>query len=102
MDAPYGELKVTNEDRAAASRYAAVIEWSAPDGVYVVTVPDIPNLHTHGTTREAAAAADEGTALWIAGAREIAIPVPLPRFSALAPADSARSRFSDAESLGGD
>src|SRR5215207_9303932 len=53
MDRAYGELEVTDEDRAAASRYAAVIEWSDTDGVYVVTVPDIPNLHTHGATREA-------------------------------------------------
>jgi predicted RNase H-like HicB family nuclease len=88
MDRAYGELEVTDEDRAAASRYAAVIEWSDTDGVYVVTVPDIPNLHTHGATREAAAtAADEVVALWIAGARETAIPVPPPRFSALLPPD---------------
>ena len=88
MDRPYAELEVTDEDCAAASKYAAVIEWSDLDGVYVVSVPDIPNLHTHGSTREAAAtAADEVVALWIAGARETGIPVPSPRFSALPPAD---------------
>lgn len=88
MDRPYAELEATDEDRAAASRYAAVIEWSDADEVYVATVPDIPNLHTHGSTREAAAtAADEVTALWIAGARETHVPVPSPRFSALPPAD---------------
>ncbi|MDF3041358.1 MAG: hypothetical protein K0Q71_4064 [Thermomicrobiales bacterium] len=87
MDRSSAELDVTDEDRAAASRYAAVIEWADVDGIYVATVPDIPNLHTHGATREAAAtAADEVTALWIAGARETEIPVPPPRFSAL-PAD---------------
>jgi DNA-binding transcriptional regulator YiaG len=87
VDRPYAELEVTDEDRAAASRYAAVIEWSDADEIYVATVPDIPNLHSHGSTREAAAtAADEVAALWIAGARETAIPVPPPRFSAL-PAD---------------
>jgi predicted RNase H-like HicB family nuclease len=81
-------LEVTDEDRATASRYAAVIEWSDTDGIYVATVPDIPNLHTHGATREAAAtAADEVIALWIAGARETTIPVPPPRFSALLPSD---------------
>ena len=86
MDRSSAELDVTDEDRAAASWYAAVIEWADVDGIYVATVPDIPNLHTHGATREAAAtAADEVTALWIAGARETEIPVP-PRFSAL-PAD---------------
>lgn len=88
MDRPYGELEVTAEDRAAASRYAAVIEWSEIDKVYVATVPDIPNLNTHGATREAAAtAADEVIALWIAGARETAVLVPPPHFSALPPSD---------------
>jgi predicted RNase H-like HicB family nuclease len=73
--------KSTDEDRAAASRYAAVIEWSDADGICVATVPDIPNLHTHGATREVAAtAADDLTALWIAGARETEIPVPSPRY----------------------
>jgi predicted RNase H-like HicB family nuclease len=87
MDRPYAELEVTDEDRTAAGRYAAVIEWSDADDIYVATVPDIPNLHTHGATREAAVtAADEVTALWIAGARETEIAVPPPRFSAL-PAD---------------
>jgi len=88
VDRRDGELDVTDEDRAVASRYAAVIEWSDLDGIYVATVPDIPNLHTHGATREAAAtAADEVAALWIAGARETELPVPPPRFSALPPAD---------------
>jgi predicted RNase H-like HicB family nuclease len=88
LDRPSGELEVTDADRAAASRYAAVIEWSDLDGVYVVTVPDIPNLHTHGTTREAAATAvDEVIALWIAGAHETDLPVPPPRFRALPPAE---------------
>lgn len=88
MDRPHAELDVSDEDRTAASRYAAVIEWSDIDGIYVATVPDIPNLHTHGASREAAATAvDEVTALWIAGARETEIPLPPPRFSALPPAD---------------
>lgn len=91
MDRPYATLEVTAEDRLAASRYAAVIEWSALDGVYVTTMPDIPNLHTHGATREAAAtAADEVTALWLAGARETDVSVPPPRFSALPPAERPR------------
>ena len=88
MDRLAAKLEVTDEDRTAASRYAAVIEWSQVDDVYVVTVPDIPNLHTHGATREAAAtAADEVVALWIAGARETTVPVPPPRFSALPSAE---------------
>ena len=102
MERPYAEIEVSDEDRAVAIRYAAVIEWSEIDGVYVATVPDIPNLHTHGATREAAAtAADAVTALWIAGARETHVSVPPPRYGALAAEESERGRLSDAESLGG-
>lgn len=83
MDRPYAGLKVADEDRAAARRYAAAIEWSAGDDVSVATVSDIPNPHAHGATREAAVrAAGEVTALWIAGAREPGISVPQPRFPA--------------------
>ncbi len=93
MDGPYAELVATDEDRAAARRYAAVIEWTETDGVCVATAPDFPNLRTRGATREAAATAtDEATALRIAGARETSIPAPPPRFSALPPPGFAAAR----------
>jgi DNA-binding transcriptional regulator YiaG len=78
------QIDVTEHDVAAACRYAMVIEWSEEDAVFVVSVPDLPGLHTHGATREEAAVmGDEVIALWIAGARATGRPVPSPRFSAL-------------------
>ena len=77
-------IDVTEADDAAALRYALVIEWSTEDQAFVVSVPDIPRLHTHGATREEAAAmGNEAVALWLAGARETGIRIPPPSFSAL-------------------
>lgn len=93
MDRTHGELAVTDADHLAARRYAVVIEWSDEDGIFIASVPDFPNVHTHGVTREAAVkAVDEVTALWIAGARETGDAVPSPRFSALPPADCDAAR----------
>ncbi|MFN8592317.1 MAG: type II toxin-antitoxin system HicB family antitoxin [Thermomicrobiales bacterium] len=81
MNFPLDELEVTAADQIAASRYAVVVARSDQDGVFIASAPDIPNLHTHGLTREATAkAADEVIALWIAGAREMGDVVPSPRF----------------------
>ena len=77
-------LDITEEDCKAALGYAMVIEWSPPDDAFVVSVPDLPNLHTHGSTREdAATMGTEASALWIAGARNTGVPVPPPTFSVL-------------------
>ena len=77
-------IDVTEADAATALRYALVIEWSAEDEAFVVSVPDIPRLHTHGPTREEAATmGNEAVALWLAGARETGIRTPPPSFSAL-------------------
>ncbi len=77
-------IEVREEDARAALRFAQIIEWSPEDDAFVVSVPDIPDLHTHGATREEAAAmGNEAIALWIAGARETGIPTPTPMFSAL-------------------
>ena len=63
-------LNVTEADTAAAMRYAIVVEWSPEDDVYVVSVPDFPEIHTHGATREEAVAmANEAIALALAAAR---------------------------------
>jgi DNA-binding transcriptional regulator YiaG len=84
MDDGIEWIDVTEADSAAARRYALVIEWSGEDDAFVVSVPDIPRLYTHGATREeAATAGNEVIALWIAGARETGVAVPPPEFSAL-------------------
>jgi predicted RNase H-like HicB family nuclease len=72
-------IDVTEADTATALRYALVIEWSAEDDAFVVSVPDIPRLHIHGATREEAAAMGiEAIALWLAGARATGIRIPPP------------------------
>lgn len=77
-------IDVDEDDVNAALRYAVVIEWSPEDEAFVVSVPDIPDLHTHGATREEAAAmGDDAIALWIAGARATGVAAPPPAFSAL-------------------
>lgn len=84
MEHPVQWLDITQDDIEAAHQYAVIIEWSAEDDAYVVSVPDFPGLHTHGATREEAATmANEVIALNIAGARADGSRAPTPRFSAL-------------------
>ena len=44
----------TNDSKALLGRYSIIIEWSDEDDAYVVTLPEFPHCHTHGTTREEA------------------------------------------------
>ncbi len=77
-------LDVTQDYVDAALRYALVSEWSDEDDAFVVSVPDFPGLHTHGSTREEAATmGTEAIALNIAGMREGGNAPPAPRFSIL-------------------
>jgi len=76
-------IDVLDEDEAAARLYAQIIEWSANDDAFIVSVPDIPGLRTHGSTPEdAAAMGNEAITLWLAGARATGIVPPNPNFSA--------------------
>lgn len=84
MEYPVQWLDITDDDLKAALQYAVIIEWSAEDDAFVVSVPDFPGLHTHGATREEAATmANEAIALNIAGARADGSTIPTPQFSAL-------------------
>ena len=77
-------LDITAEDAAAALRYAIVIEWSTADDAFVVSVPDFPEIHTHGATREEAATmANDVISLTLAAARQSGRAVSPPTFSAL-------------------
>jgi DNA-binding transcriptional regulator YiaG len=77
------ERELMTEELAEARQYAIVIEWSPEDDAFVVSVPDIPGIHTHGTTRaEAATAGDEVLALWLSARRRSGKPIPTARFSA--------------------
>src|SRR3954467_13969762 len=84
MDDTVDRGDLTPEELATARRYAIVIEWSPEDDAFVVSVPDIPDLHTHGATREEAATmGDEAIAVWLAADQKLGIEAPTPRFSAL-------------------
>jgi len=77
-------LDVTEADTTAALRYAVVIERSAEDDAFVVSVPDFPEIHTHGATREEAATmANEVIALTLAAARQSGRTIPPPTVSVL-------------------
>jgi predicted RNase H-like HicB family nuclease len=75
---------LTADDLAATRRYAMVIEWSEEDQAFVVTMPDIRGLRTHGATRdEAARMGEEATATWLASDAHWGVESPTPRFTAL-------------------
>ena len=62
------------------TRYSMVIEWSDEDGMYVVTVPELPGCQTHGATHaEAVEMGEEAIQGWIEAARARGRPVPPPR-----------------------
>lgn len=83
MDSNVEYVEVLDEDEAAARHYAQIIEWSLDDDAFIVSVPDIPGLRTHGRTpEEAASMGNEAIALWLAGARASGLVPPSPRFSA--------------------
>lgn len=69
----------TDDELEEARRYSLLIQWSDEDRAYVVSVPELPGCHTHGTTHEAAIRmGEEAIALWLAGLRASGLPVPAP------------------------
>lgn len=74
---------ISAEELAAARAYAVVIEWSEEDGLFIVTVPDIRGLRTHGATREEAAAmGEEAITVWLSADKGMGQASPEPRFTA--------------------
>jgi predicted RNase H-like HicB family nuclease len=77
------EREMTAAELKEAQQYALVIEWSPEDDAFVVSIPDIPGIHTHGATRaEAATAGDEVLALWLSSRRRAGRPIPPATFNA--------------------
>ena len=74
------------DELAAIRRYSLTIEWSDEDGLYVVTVPELPGCMTHGVTHEAAVRqGEDAIATWLATARRFGDPIPPPRVFVAAP-----------------
>ncbi len=60
--------------------YSMIIQWSIPDNAYLIEVPELPGLITHGNTyEEALRNAQEVIELWIDANEEWGVPVPGPR-----------------------
>ncbi len=73
------------DELAAIRRYSLTIEWSDEDGLYVVTVPELPGCMTHGVTHEAAVRqGEDAIATWLATARRFGDPIPPPHVFAAA------------------
>ena len=51
-------------------RYSMIIEWSAEDGAFIVTVPELPGCRTHGATyAEAVRQGQDALESWVDAAR---------------------------------
>ena len=60
--------------------YSMLIQWSDEDGAYIVTVPELPGLRTHGASYEDAARQGlEAIEGWIADMRAWGDKVPSPQ-----------------------
>lgn len=72
-------VDVDDEDEARARAYSMTIAWSPEDDAYVVSVPELPGVHTHGSTPEdAEAMGEEVIALVLASSRDLGRPVAPP------------------------
>lgn len=79
MDDDVDRSELTPEELAVARPYALLIEWSPEDDAFIVSVPDMPGVRTHGSTREEAAAmGDEVVAVVLGCLADAGRPIPPP------------------------
>ena len=74
-----------------------ILEWDPRDGIYVVTVPELPGCQTHGETREEAVRqGQDALESWVDAMRHWGHPSPLARHFASslvdAPGEEATAR----------
>jgi predicted RNase H-like HicB family nuclease len=61
-------------------QYSMVLQWDPRDEIYVVSVPELPGCHTHGSTREEAVRqGQDAIESWLDVADELDRPLPAPR-----------------------
>ncbi len=78
--------------RSSEIRYSMQIAWSPEDNVYIVAVPEIPGLHTHGVTyEEAVTMGQEAIDMYLAAFRNTGRVAPSPRFYCGADESEARA-----------
>jgi len=77
---------VSTQDMTApgeVGRYSLVIEWSDEDGLYIVTVPELPGCRTHGKTQvEAVEMGRDAIETWLDANRAWERPIPAPHLFA--------------------
>lgn len=97
MDDGVDRSELTPEELAEARRYPLSIEWSPEDDAFIVSVPDLPGVHTHGATREEAAAmGDEVIAVSLTAMRNVGREVPPPSPYSGAETDEESAKFTAA------
>jgi putative transcriptional regulator len=70
---------ISAEELDEARRYSLVIRWSDEDQVYIVSVPELPGLLTHGKTiADAEEMGAEAIATWLSGLRLLGREIPAP------------------------
>lgn len=90
------------EEPTEVDRYSLVMEWSEEDGLYVVTVPELPGCRTHGRTQvEAVEMGRDAIDTWLSAHRAWGRPIPAPhlfveRVREEDAADAARGRIAAA------
>lgn len=67
-------------EQQIAPSYSMVLEWDPEDRIFVVSVPELPGLYTHGATyAEAAQRGAERIAEWVAILADSGQPIPAAR-----------------------
>ena len=65
-----------------AKHYSMVILWDPLDGIYVVSVPELPGCMTHGRTyEEAVRQGQDAIESWLMAALAAHEPAPLPNMA---------------------
>jgi antitoxin HicB len=73
-------MSLTTNSQERSKRYSIIIEWSDEDNAYIVTLPEFPHCHTHGSTREEALQhGQEVLELVIESDIELGRPLPQPK-----------------------
>jgi predicted RNase H-like HicB family nuclease len=71
---------LTEEELAEARRYSLLVQWSAEDGKWIATAPELGGITTHGASpAEAVEMGAEMVATALAGLRAWGDQVPPPR-----------------------
>ncbi len=73
---------ITADELEQARRYSLILHWSDVDQVYIVDVPELPELRTHGrTVGEAIEMGEEAVATLLSALPDLGRTPPQPRWS---------------------